>query len=142
MSPLGRALVDKRVSARTGPDSGRLPVERRSYRSSTELALEMLERALQPQTVWVAGDDAFGMSPSFREAALGTCWTFRRHYGLALRVGLDQCRAPPQAQAEGWAARPWSSAVILRGLAGDNGGPGVPRAAHLYVQRPAGAGYQ
>ena len=39
-------------------------------RSKTELALEMLERALERghlRAKWVAGDDAFGMSPSFRE---------------------------------------------------------------------------
>ena len=53
-----------------------IPVERRQYRSKNELALELLERALQLghlRAGWVAGDDAFGMSPSFREAlaALG-----------------------------------------------------------------------
>ena len=53
-----------------------MPEARRSYRSKTKLALEMLERALalgHLQAGWVAGDDAFGMSPSFREglAALG-----------------------------------------------------------------------
>ena len=53
-----------------------VPAERRSYRSKTELALELLERALglgHLRAQWVAGDDAFGMSPSFREslAALG-----------------------------------------------------------------------
>ena len=83
VSPLGRALVDKRLYLPQSwtSDSGRceaaeIPVERRSYRSKTELALEMLERALQLghlRAVWVAGDDAFGMSPSFRDslAALG-----------------------------------------------------------------------
>ena len=83
VSPLGRALVDKRLYLPQSwtSDSGRceaagIPVERRSYRSKTELALEMLERALQLghlRAGWVAGDDAFGMSPSFREglAALG-----------------------------------------------------------------------
>ena len=77
VSPLGRALVDKRLYLPQSwtSDSGRceaagIPVERRSYRSKTELALEMLERALQLghlRAGWVAGDDAFGMSPSFRE---------------------------------------------------------------------------
>ena len=48
----------------------------RGYRSKTELALELLERALQLghlRAEWVAGDDAFGMSPFFRDglAALG-----------------------------------------------------------------------
>ena len=45
----------------------------------TELALEMVERALERGHLtagWVAADDAFGMSPSFREnlAALGMCY--------------------------------------------------------------------
>ena len=83
VSPLGRALVDKGLYLPQSwtSDSGRceaaeIPVERRSYRSKTELALEMLERALQLghlRAGWVAGDDAFGMSPSFRDslAALG-----------------------------------------------------------------------
>ena len=47
-----------------------MPKERGSCRSKTELALEMLERARELghlRAKWVAGDDAFGMSPSFRE---------------------------------------------------------------------------
>ena len=53
-----------------------MPAERQSYRSKTELALELLERALalgHLKAGWVAADDAFGMSPSFRDgsAALG-----------------------------------------------------------------------
>ena len=83
VSPLGRALVDKRLylPGSWTSDPGRcaaagVPEERRSYRSKTELALELLERALQLghlRAGWVAGDDAFGMSPSFRDGlvALG-----------------------------------------------------------------------
>ena len=83
VSPLGRALVDKRLylpeSWTSDPercDAAGLPEERRGYRSKTELALEMLEWALalgHLEAGWVAADDAFGMSPSFREelAALG-----------------------------------------------------------------------
>ena len=77
VSPLGRALVDKGLylpqSWTSDPErcaAAGVPEERRSYRSKTELALEMLERALNPghlRAGWVAGDDAFGMSPSFRE---------------------------------------------------------------------------
>ena len=51
-----------------------VPEERLSYRSKTELALELLERALglgHLKAGWVAGDDAFGMSPSFRESLAG-----------------------------------------------------------------------
>ena len=70
VSPLGRALVDKRLYL---PESwtsepGRcaaagVPEHRRNYRSKTELALELGHLRAE----WVAGDDAFGMSPSFRE---------------------------------------------------------------------------
>ena len=49
---------------------GGVPEARREYRSKTALALEMLEQAqargyLKAQ--WVAGDSAFGMSPTLRE---------------------------------------------------------------------------
>ena len=90
VSPLGRSLVDKGLYLPESwtSDPGRcaaagVPEERRSYRSKTELALELLERALELleralelghlRAEWVAGDAAFGMSPSFREAlaALG-----------------------------------------------------------------------
>ena len=83
VSPLGRALVDKRLYLPESWTSGDarcqaagVPARRRSYRSKTELALEMLAQAMELghlEAGWVAGDDAFGMSPSFREglAALG-----------------------------------------------------------------------
>ena len=62
-----------------------VPEDRRNYRSKTELALELLERVLELGHLRASGDDAFGMSPTFREglAALRTCWTFR----AALRSG-------------------------------------------------------
>ena len=46
-----------------------MPEERRNYRSKTELALDLGHL----KAGWVAADDAFGMSPSFRDglAALG-----------------------------------------------------------------------
>ena len=83
VSPLGRALVDKRLylpKSWTSDDArcqaAGVPEDRRNYRSKTELALEMLAQAMELghlEAGWVAGDDAFGMSPSFREglAALG-----------------------------------------------------------------------
>ena len=86
VSPLGRALVDKRlylprvwVSDNARCAAAGVPEEQRSYRSKTELALAMLERALEfghLRAGWVAADDAFGMSPSFRDslAALGMCY--------------------------------------------------------------------
>ena len=83
VSPLGRALVDKRLylpeswtSDQDRCQGAGVPEERQGYQSKTELALEMLVGALERghlQAGWVAGDDAFGMSPSFRDglAALG-----------------------------------------------------------------------
>ena len=83
VSPLGRALVDKRLYLPESWTSGQercvaagVPTERQSYHSKTELALELLETAMalgHLKAGWVAGDGAFGMSPSFREdlAALG-----------------------------------------------------------------------
>ena len=71
---------------RTGPPSDQercmaagVPEERRRYRSKTELALQMLQQALSRghlRADWVAADDAFGMSPSFRDrlAALGVSY--------------------------------------------------------------------
>ena len=82
-SLLGRALVDKRLylpeSWTSDPDrceAAGVPERRRKYRSKTELALELVERASELghlRAEWVAGDDAFGMSPPFRGglAALG-----------------------------------------------------------------------
>ncbi len=79
VSPLGRALVDKWLYLPESwtSDDGRcaaagVPEERRNYRSKTELALEMLARALERGhliVVWVAGDDAFGVCrrPSVRD---------------------------------------------------------------------------
>ena len=78
VSPLGRALVDKGLYLPKSwtSDPGRcavagVPRELGSYHTKTELALEMLGRALELghlRAEWVAGDDAFGMSPSFRDA--------------------------------------------------------------------------
>ena len=77
VSPLGRVLADKRLNLPenwTSDDArcqeAEVPEERRGHRSKTELALEMLARATKRDRLrakWVAGDDAFGMSPSFRE---------------------------------------------------------------------------
>ena len=73
----GRALVDKRLylpEEWTGDGercaTAGVPADRREYRSKTELALDMLECAqarghLSAQGV--AGDSAFGMSPTLRE---------------------------------------------------------------------------
>ena len=92
--PLGRTLVDKGLYLRESWTSDKdrcqaagVPEERRSYRPKTGLALELLQRALERghlRAGWVAGDDAFGMSPSFREglAALGDALRPGRSGGL------------------------------------------------------------
>ena len=74
-----------------------VPEQRQGYRSKTQLALELLERALELghlKAGWVAADDAFGMSPSFREglAALGMPLRAGRAgglYGVASGTGVD-----------------------------------------------------
>ena len=83
VSPLGRALVDKGLylpeswtSDKDRCEAAGVPEDRQGYRSKAELALEMVGRAQERghlKAGWVAADDAFGMSPSFREglAALG-----------------------------------------------------------------------
>ena len=77
VGPRGRALVDKRLYLPKAWSSdvcrcaaAGVPADRRSYRSKTDLALEMLEQARARGCLsagWVAGDDAFGMSPAFRD---------------------------------------------------------------------------
>ena len=163
VSPLGRALVDKRLylpeswtSDKDRCEAAGVPEERQGYRSKTELALEMLGRVLERghlRAGWVAGDDAFGMSPSFRErlAAQGmwyvldvpggtTVWPLEPAWTSADYQGV---RASPKAQAGGRTAADHEAAQrrIAGGcLAGDNGGGGIPGAEELYVQRPAGCG--
>ena len=69
VSPLGKALVDKQLCLPESWIQTPIAVRRRVYRSKTELALEMVERALELGHIraeWVAGDEAFGMSPPFR----------------------------------------------------------------------------
>ena len=118
ISPLGRALVDKRLylpeswtSNQDRCEAAGVPEERRGYRSKTELALELLERALglgHLKAGWVAGDDAFGMSPSLREglAALGM------RYVLDVPAGFTV-----------WPVEPERTTPVYRG----RGGPPKPR---------------
>ncbi len=132
VSPLGRALVDKRLylpeswtSDKDRCEAAGVPEERQGYRSKTQLALEMVERALERghlRAGWVAGDDAFGMSPSFREglAALGMRYVRvldvpAGFNGVAAGTRVDQSGisrpgASPQAQAGGRAAAHYGGA--------------------------------
>ena len=77
VGPRGRALVDKRLylPERWTSDPARcatagVPEAQRRYRAKTDLALEMLRQARARGYLsagWAAGDDAFGMSPGFRD---------------------------------------------------------------------------
>ena len=115
-----RRRVCRWRDAATGPE----PVE------GTELALEMLAQAMELghlEAGWVAGDDAFGMSPSFRpfdklRRTGGLGYAVRagrsgRHHGLAFGAGLDQSGismgsgAPANPSCGMGSAGPWSSAV-------------------------------
>lgn len=105
VGPRGRALVDKRLylpEAWTS-DPARcaaagVPEAQREYRSKTDLALEMLGEArgrghLSAQ--WATGDDAFGMSPEFRD-------------GLAVQGMQYVLEVPPDTPV--WPLEPtWSS---------------------------------
>ena len=118
ISPLGRALVDKGLylpeSWSTDPErcaAAGVPEERRGYRPKTELALELLQRALERghlEAGWVAGDDAFGMSPPFRDglSALGM------RYVLDVPAGFTV-----------WPVEPEWTALVYRG----RGGPPKPK---------------
>ena len=160
VSPLGRALVDKRLylpkswtSDQDRCAAAGVPEDRRNYRSKTELALEMLERVLELgylRAEWVAGDDAFGMSPTFREglAALGMRYVLDVPGGTTVwpldldQSGISGVRPPPQTQAAAWAAadhgaardelpdEAWREITVAQGSQG-------PRPVC-----PAGAGHQ
>ena len=130
VSPLGRALVDKRLylpeswtSDKDRCEAAGVPEERQGYRSKTQLALDMLQLALERghlKAGWVAGDDAFGMSPPFREglAALGMRYVLERSgglYGVAAGARADHSGIPgpggaPQTQAGGGSAAHYGGA--------------------------------
>ena len=118
VSPLGRALVDKGLylpeswtSDQDRCAAARVPEERRGYRSKTGLALEMLEQAVELghlRAGWVAADDAFGMSPSFRDGLA----TLGMSYVLDVPAGFMV-----------WPEEPEWTTPIYRG----RGGPPKPR---------------
>ena len=107
ISPLGRALVDKGLYL---PESwtvdqdrctaAGVPEESRRYRSRTQLALEMVERALERghlRAGWVAADDAFGVSPSFRQglASLGMNYVLDVPAGFTVWPVEPEWTVPP-----------------------------------------------
>ena len=164
VSPRGRALMDKRLYLPEGwtSDDARCqaagaPEERRTYRSKTELALEMVEQALARGHLlagWVAGDDAFGMSPSFREglSALGmgyvldipanfTVWPEALEWTSPAYQGKGRPRKPRLRSGQKQTMGERAADIPEEGLAGDNGNSREPGAAGLPVQRPAGAAH-
>ena len=87
-----------------------VPEQRQGYRSKTQLALELLERALELghlKAGWVAADDAFGMSPSFREglAALGMRYVLDVPGGTTVWP-LEPAWASPEYQGFGRPRKP------------------------------------
>ena len=104
-------VLDGSDFPKQGRKSAGVPEERRGYRSKTELALELLERALDlghRKAGWVAADDAFGMSPSLRD-------------GLAA-LGMKYVPDVP-AGFTVWPAEPEKTTPVYRG----RGGPPKPR---------------
>lgn len=78
VSSIGRAIVDKRlylprewIDDPKRCDAAGVPKQSQVYKKKTELALDMLLRAREfghMSAGWVTGDDAYGMSPDFRDA--------------------------------------------------------------------------
>ena len=150
VGPRGRALVDQRLylPQEWTSDVERcaavgVPEARRGYRSKTELAMDMLEQAwargyLKAQ--WVAGDSAFGMSPTLREgiSAAGMCyvldvrpdltvwpleptWTDPPYQGRGQPRKPKPLRAERQTMAQRSAALPaaaWREITIAMGSQG------------------------
>ena len=122
VSPLGRALVEKQLY---------LLEDNRQYRSKTELALELLGRALargRLKAEWVAGDDAFGMSPCFRDglAALGMRYVLDVPAGFTVWPVEPEWTNPPY-QGRGGLRKPKLSDGQRRTMA--EGGAELPEEA-------------
>ena len=152
MGPRGRALVDKRLylpqewtSDVERCAAAGVPETRREYRSKTELALEMLEQAqvrgyLKAQ--WVAGNSAFGMSPTLREGISRagmqyvldvrpdlTVWPLEPTWSNPSYPGIGRLRKPKplraerQTMAQRSAALPveaWREIIIAMGSQGSS----------------------
>ena len=117
VSPLGRALVDKRLYLPESWTSDQdrcvaagVPEERRGYRSKTQLALEVLARSLERghlRAGWVAGDDAFGMSPSFRDRLADLGMRYVQDVPAGLTVWPPEpARTSPAYQGRGAPCKP------------------------------------
>jgi SRSO17 transposase len=86
VGPRGRALADYRLflpeawadDAQRCEAAG-IPAEARTYTSKTDMGLEMLRVAKSRghlQARWVTGDDAYGMSPAFRDGVAAEGFLF------------------------------------------------------------------
>ena len=160
VGPKGRVLVDKRLylpEEWTGDVercvAAGVPEARREYRGKTDLALEMLEQAqarghLEAQ--WVAGDSAFGMSPTLREdlTALGmwyvldvrpdmTVWPLEPTWSKPAYQGFGRPRKPKLRKEERRAveerslalpAEAWREITVAQGTQG-------PRTYRFSAQR-------
>ena len=115
VSPLGRAWWTSAFTCRRDGSGTRTAARRwssrgeRGYRSKTELALEMLERAVALGHLgagWVAADDAIGMSrPSatdWQPRECTTFWTFQR----TLRCGRWSLSGQSPYQGRGAPRKP------------------------------------
>ena len=159
VSPLGRALVDKGLylpkSFGSGPLCGGWVCRRRDPVHGVGRGMELLERAMVgPRRVGCRETTPSGWSPFFRDglAALGmaTCWTFPAGTPAGPWIewtspeyqGFGRPRKPKLGNGQRQTMEQRSDELPDEASAGDNGGPGVTRAAHLPVQRPAGAGYK
>ncbi len=111
-----------------------MPEERRGYRSKTELALEMLQQAVERDHLkarWVPEDDAFGMSPSFQDglAALGM------RYVLDVPAGFTVWPPEPEWTSPAYQGR---GAPRKPRLAGGQRRTMMERSAELPERMPGG----
>ena len=162
VSPLGRALVDKRLYLPESwtSDPGRcaaagVPKERGSYRSKTELAL----RCWSGQGTGSSQGQVGCRRRRLRDVAVlpgGTggsgdvvrAGTFLARHRLAFGAFVDQSgisgvRAPPQTQAADRQRRTMeqrSDELPEEAWREINGGGGIPGAPHLPFQAPSGCG--
>jgi SRSO17 transposase len=124
VGPRGRALVNKRLYLPEGwtQDPARcaaaeVPEAQRQYRAKTDLALEMLREARDRgylSAPWVTGDDAFGMSPEFRD-------------GLAAEGMQYVLEVPPNTPV--WPLEPTWSSPAYPGTRAPSPSPATARGA-------------
>jgi SRSO17 transposase len=127
VGPRGRALVDPPQADlylpegwTSDPDrcaAAGVPEAQREYRAKTDLALEMPQEAqarghLTAQ--WVTGDDAFGMSPDFRD-------------GLAAQGMQYVLEVPPNTPV--WPLEPTWSSPAYQGRGRPRPSPATARGA-------------